>query len=171
MILTQSCDCVSFGPGGVAVNILPCQGRDRRFESDPGRHLFAPYQVSVPLDVVYSLARRCQPISPVPARVGAIDSIPGTLQPLSATGEPEPSAGKRRNPSSPVVIPKWIPAAIPVAFGLAVRSTGSRSTARVDPCAAHGIDTLPAIMSSALLSSKLCRPRMNNNANLEGGAF
>ena len=27
-----------FRPGGVAVNILACQARDRRFESDPGRH-------------------------------------------------------------------------------------------------------------------------------------
>jgi hypothetical protein len=40
-------------------------------------------------------------------------------------------------------------------------------TARVDPCAAHGIDTLPAIMRSTLLRSKLWRPRMDNNANPE----
>ena len=31
-------------PGGVAVNILPCQGRDRRFESAPGRHLIFPHR-------------------------------------------------------------------------------------------------------------------------------
>ena len=28
---------VSKRPGGVAVNILACQAKDRRFESDPGR--------------------------------------------------------------------------------------------------------------------------------------
>jgi hypothetical protein len=79
-------------PGGVAVNILPCQGRDHGFKSRPGRHR------NTNLDnpsYLRGMALRRQPSAPPPTGLDpGWSSIPPRLPPAGQpTLRPEQSAG------------------------------------------------------------------------------